>query len=110
MTRDVGGAVHDVIVGQDVAVRGHDDARADTLLSLLRRLTRHAELPVGAVAEELAEQRIVGHFSEELRGNFGHLRGRDIHNRREHLPHDRRETGPAGTFVGTCQLQRQRGM
>ena len=53
---DVVGAVDDVVVGEDVAVRLDDDARAEAAFAALAAAAcAAAEL----VAEELAKQRIV---------------------------------------------------
>jgi len=50
-------SVYDVIVCEDVAVRGDDHAGAQALLLLLLRLSRAGPL----VTEKLAEERIVKH-------------------------------------------------
>ena len=98
---DAARAIHDVIVGNDVAVLRHDHAGSHSRFSLLGDLRLSAELAVAelavaaalvialaiigafaelvieAVAEKLTEQLIVWQFVRQLlkfRGNFGDFR------------------------------------
>ena len=69
----VGGAIHDVVIGQNVAFRADDDAGAQPLLALRPRRRLPAATPerVVAIAEELAEHRI--HLGHRLPRGFDYL-------------------------------------
>ena len=56
---DVGGAIDDVIIGQDVAVGADDHARAQAVFTLLARLLLSLPAATVGIAEELAEEWIV---------------------------------------------------
>ncbi len=103
---NLGGAVHDVVIGEDVAVRGHDDAGAEAVLALFGHLARRVELRA-RIAEKLPEERIVRNLpaAKELGGDLGYFRGRNTHHRGQDLFDYRREPGRAGSFVRIGQLQ-----
>ena len=98
-----GRAIDHVIVGENIAVRAYDHARAETLLAAL---TRNSELTSEFIPEELAEKRVHRHFAPSRRSN--HSRRRNVHYRRQRFFHRRSETVAAGSLVGVRQLERGR--
>src|ERR1035438_8683041 len=99
-----GGVVHHVIVGQDVAIRADDDARAQARFSLL---PRPAELPAAIpriAAKELAEHRrdtVVA----TLKVCLHHTGRSNGHHRGQYLLDHRGETVAARRRVRTGELE-----
>src|ERR1035437_7999405 len=100
-----GGMVHHVVVGQDVAIRTDDHARAQALFLLL---PRHAELSAAVTlitAKELAEHRrdsVIPSLKARLH-DAGRSNGYD---RRQYLLHHWGETVAARWLVRTRELKR----
>jgi hypothetical protein len=86
-----------VAVGDDVAVGGHDDARAEAERAPVAR----AELLV--VAEEVAEERIV---RERRIARANDLQRRNVGDAFDRLAGDAREIGTAGGGRGSARRGR----
>src|ERR1035437_553513 len=100
-----GGVIHHVVVGQNVAIRADDHARAKALFLLL---ARHAELSAAVTlitAKELAEHRrdsVIPSLKAGLH-DAGRSNGYD---RRQYLLHHWGETVAARWLVRTRELKR----
>src|ERR1017187_3101238 len=99
------GVVHHVVVGQDVAIRADDDARAQALFPLL---PRHAELSAAVTlitAKELAEHRR-NSIVATLKAGLHHAGRSNGYDRGQYLLHHRGETDAARRCVRTGELKR----
>jgi len=110
---DVGGAVYDVVVGYDIALRSHDNSRAEAFGTTL---LRNIELAIAAltlahtpITEKLTEERahihVVAIPLAHRHTGLDHLGRRNTHDCGKHLLHHRSEGDPAGRFLGTSELQ-----
>src|SRR5260370_31928334 len=71
---DSASAIHYVVIGKDIALPGHNDARTEAPFPPPSGLTRRPETPVKVIAEKLAEHGIIRQLTEESRRNFGYFR------------------------------------
>lgn len=73
------GSVDNVVVGQDVTVRAHNDSGSQPFFAVLGHSGRYPKTSATLAPEELAKQLVVGQFARKICRLLGHLDGQNIH-------------------------------